>query len=59
LVRKDREHWLDTAKEKYDSRLVEEVKILLRVLLLFLPLPLFWALFKQQARLIEGFYTLI
>ena len=41
-------HWLDPAKEKYDSSLVEDTKILLSVLVLFLPLPVFWALFDQQ-----------
>lgn len=41
-------HWLDPAKEKYDAQLVEDTKILLRVLTLFLPLPVFWALFDQQ-----------
>ena len=42
------EHWLDPAKEKYDTKLVGDTKILLRVLVLFLPLPVFWALFDQQ-----------
>jgi solute carrier family 15 oligopeptide transporter 1 len=41
-------HWLDAAKEKYDSKLVEDIKILLKVFVLYLPLPVFWALFKQQ-----------
>ena len=41
-------HWLDPAKEKYDTKLVGDTKILLRVLVLFLPLPVFWALFDQQ-----------
>ena len=36
------------AKEKYDSKLVEDIKILIRVFVLYLPLPVFWALFKQQ-----------
>ncbi|KPI91940.1 Peptide transporter family 1 [Papilio xuthus] len=43
-----REHWLDHADDKYDSSLIEDVKGLLRVLVLFIPLPIFWALFDQQ-----------
>ncbi|XP_053624000.1 peptide transporter family 1-like isoform X2 [Plodia interpunctella] len=43
-----REHWLDHADDKYDAGLIEDVKALLRVLVLFIPLPVFWALFDQQ-----------
>lgn len=43
-----REHWLDYAKEKYGDELVADVKVLLKVLLLYIPLPFFWALFDQQ-----------
>ncbi|KPJ06360.1 Peptide transporter family 1 [Papilio machaon] len=43
-----REHWLDHADDKYDSSLIEDIKGLLRVLVLFIPLPIFWALFDQQ-----------
>ncbi|XP_023946831.2 peptide transporter family 1 [Bicyclus anynana] len=43
-----REHWLDHADDKYDKSLIEDIKSLLRVLVLFLPLPVFWALFDQQ-----------
>lgn len=46
--REKKDHWLDHAKGKYDSKLIEDTKILLRVLLLYLPLPVFWALFDQQ-----------
>lgn len=45
-VKKD--HWLDHAKDKYDAQLIDDVKILFRVLVLYLPLPVFWALFDQQ-----------
>ncbi|GAB1602973.1 solute carrier family 15 member 4-like [Argonauta hians] len=41
-------HWLDAGLDKYDPQFVEDVKIVLRVLLMFIPLPLFWALFDQQ-----------
>ncbi|XP_037383883.1 solute carrier family 15 member 1 [Talpa occidentalis] len=43
-----REHWLDWAKEKYDARLIAQIKMVTRVLFLYIPLPMFWALFDQQ-----------
>uniref|UniRef100_A0A670YXG5 Solute carrier family 15 member 1 n=1 Tax=Pseudonaja textilis TaxID=8673 RepID=A0A670YXG5_PSETE len=43
-----REHWLDWATEKYDKRLITEIKMVLKVLFLYIPLPMFWALFDQQ-----------
>ncbi|XP_048388619.2 solute carrier family 15 member 1-like [Stegostoma tigrinum] len=43
-----REHFMDWATEKYDEHLIAEVKMVLRVLFLYLPLPMFWALFDQQ-----------
>lgn len=48
-VRGDRgkEHWLDVSKNRYGSELVEDVKCLLRVLVMFLPVPVWWALFDQ------------
>ncbi|KAM9710817.1 solute carrier family 15 member 2 [Menidia menidia] len=44
----ERKHWLDWAEEKYPKRLIQEVKMVLRVLVLYIPLPMFWALFDQQ-----------
>ncbi|XP_006799247.1 solute carrier family 15 member 2 [Neolamprologus brichardi] len=43
-----RQHWLDWAEEKYSMRLIQELKMVLRVLVLYIPLPMFWALFDQQ-----------
>ncbi|NXX78852.1 S15A1 protein, partial [Urocolius indicus] len=43
-----REHWLDWASEKYDKRLIAQAKMVLKVLFLYIPLPMFWALFDQQ-----------
>ncbi|NWI95086.1 S15A1 protein, partial [Pitta sordida] len=43
-----REHWLDWASEKYDKRLIAQSKMVLKVLFLYIPLPMFWALFDQQ-----------
>lgn len=41
-------HWLDYAKPKYGQKLVSDVKVLMKILLLYVPLPLFWALLDQQ-----------
>ncbi|XP_018302584.1 peptide transporter family 2 isoform X2 [Mycetomoellerius zeteki] len=43
-----RDHWLDHADDVYDNNLIEDIKIVLRVLKLFVPLPIFWALYDQQ-----------
>ncbi|KAG8525153.1 Solute carrier family 15 member 1, partial [Galemys pyrenaicus] len=43
-----RKHWLDWASEKYDKRLIAQIKMVTRVLFLYIPLPMFWALFDQQ-----------
>ncbi|NXS42827.1 S15A1 protein, partial [Balaeniceps rex] len=43
-----REHWLDWASEKYDKLLIAQTKMVLKVLFLYIPLPMFWALFDQQ-----------
>ncbi|KAJ0070046.1 hypothetical protein NL108_000310, partial [Boleophthalmus pectinirostris] len=43
-----RKHWLDWAEDKYSKRLIQEIKMVLRVLALYIPLPMFWALFDQQ-----------
>uniref|UniRef100_A0A8B9LVG1 Solute carrier family 15 member 2 n=1 Tax=Astyanax mexicanus TaxID=7994 RepID=A0A8B9LVG1_ASTMX len=32
----------------FQKRLIQEIKMVLRVLLLYIPLPMFWALFDQQ-----------
>ncbi|XP_076974292.1 solute carrier family 15 member 2 [Tamandua tetradactyla] len=43
-----RQHWLDWAAEKYPKQLIQDVKVLTRVLFLYIPLPMFWALLDQQ-----------
>ncbi|XP_068165081.1 solute carrier family 15 member 1b [Antennarius striatus] len=43
-----RDHWMDWAEEKYDKLLIEQVKMVVKVLFLYIPLPMFWALFDQQ-----------
>ncbi|KAL6425606.1 hypothetical protein ACFW04_009623 [Cataglyphis niger] len=42
------DHWLDHADDKYEKNLIEDIKAALRVLKLFIPLPIFWALYDQQ-----------
>uniref|UniRef100_A0A182KEV6 Oligopeptide transporter 1 n=1 Tax=Anopheles christyi TaxID=43041 RepID=A0A182KEV6_9DIPT len=43
-----REHWLDYAESKYGKGIVADIKGLLKILILYIPLPVFWALFDQQ-----------
>ncbi|XP_074524013.1 solute carrier family 15 member 1-like [Halichoeres trimaculatus] len=45
-----RKHWMDWAEEKHDKLLIAQVKMVLKVLFLFIPLPLFWALIREQSR---------
>ena len=45
---------MDYAKEKYDNGVVEDVKCLLKVLWMYLPLPMFWALFDQLVVIVPG-----
>ncbi|KAF2078111.1 hypothetical protein CYY_000582 [Polysphondylium violaceum] len=40
-------HWLDRSKGKFDPITVDQMKNVLKVLLIFLPLPIFWALYDQ------------
>lgn len=41
-------HWLDAVAPRYGEALVADVKVLLRLLVLAVPLPVFWALFDMQ-----------
>ena len=43
-----RDHWLDYADDKYSQKLIADVKAVLSVLFLYIPIPIFWALFDQQ-----------
>lgn len=43
-----RDHWLDYAEEKYGKQLVTDTKKVLNVLVMYTPLPIFWALHSQQ-----------
>ncbi|KAH3753821.1 solute carrier family 15 member 2-like isoform X1 [Dreissena polymorpha] len=44
----ERSHWLYYADDKFENHFIEDVRRLLKVLLMFLPLPMFWALSDQQ-----------
>jgi len=43
-----KDHWLDYAETKYDRGFINDVKDVMSVCWLFIPLPVFWALFDQQ-----------
>jgi hypothetical protein len=53
-----KEHWLDYADDKFDASLISDIKAVMRVLTLYVPLPIFWTLFDQQVKLLLfSFYT--
>ncbi|GAM26445.1 hypothetical protein SAMD00019534_096200 [Acytostelium subglobosum LB1] len=41
--------WLDRAKVSHDSRMVDSVKAALKVIVVFVPMPFFWALYDQTS----------
>ncbi|GFV50142.1 solute carrier family 15 member 2 [Trichonephila clavipes] len=41
-------HWLDYAEDRFDKKLIKDIKCLVRILFLYIPLPIFWALFLQK-----------
>ncbi|XP_059198170.1 solute carrier family 15 member 1 [Centropristis striata] len=43
-----RAHWMDWAEEKYNKLLIAQIKMVLKVLFLYIPLPMFWTLFDQK-----------
>nr|XP_020452140.1 solute carrier family 15 member 1-like [Monopterus albus] len=60
-----RQHWMDWAEEKYDKLLIAQIKMVLKVLFLYIPLPMFWTLFDQkgsrwtlQATTMNGYFGL-
>ncbi|XP_056012768.1 solute carrier family 15 member 2-like [Ostrea edulis] len=46
--RNKKDHWLYYADSKFEPEFIREVQILLKVLFMFIPAPLFWALASQQ-----------
>ncbi|KAG7271407.1 hypothetical protein CRUP_031219 [Coryphaenoides rupestris] len=45
-------HWMDWAEDKYEKLLIAQIKMVLKVLFLYIPLPMFWTLFDQKGFLI-------
>lgn len=43
-----KDHWLDHAEPRYGSQLVKEIKVLFKILIIYIPMPMFWALYDQQ-----------
>lgn len=41
-------HWLDNASDKFNAKLIKDMKIVCSILVLYVPLPVFWSLFDQQ-----------
>lgn len=47
------DHWLYFASDKFDMELIKDIKQVLHVLVLYLPIPVFWALYDQQVFLFK------
>ncbi|XP_039274283.2 solute carrier family 15 member 1-like [Styela clava] len=45
---RNKDHWMDYALVDTSYKMVRDTKYVLRVLILYIPLPLFWTLFDQQ-----------
>jgi len=45
---RDKEHWLDYADNGSNAQLIQDIKYVLKILVLYIPLPVFWSLFDQQ-----------
>jgi len=47
---RNKEHWLDYAEDgtRERSQIIRDIKYVLKVLVIYIPLPLFWSLFDQQ-----------
>ncbi|XP_014274042.1 peptide transporter family 1 isoform X1 [Halyomorpha halys] len=46
--KENKKHWLDYAEDRYNSKLIADIKVLLRIIYLFTPTIVFWALYDQQ-----------
>ncbi|XP_015833535.1 peptide transporter family 1 isoform X1 [Tribolium castaneum] len=42
------DHWLDHSEDRFDRSLIEDIKATLKVLVIYIPLPIFWACYDQQ-----------
>ena len=43
-----KDSWMDYGADKYGKEFIDDVKALGNVTYMFLPFPIFWALFDQQ-----------
>lgn len=41
-------HWLDYSEDKYGSQIVSDTKTVVNILLVYLSLPIYWAVYVQQ-----------
>nr|XP_006819241.1 PREDICTED: solute carrier family 15 member 2-like [Saccoglossus kowalevskii] len=41
-------HWIEWASDTYPRQLILDTKCVLHILIMYIPLPMFWALFDQQ-----------
>ena len=48
---------MDYAIERFGNQFVDDVKALLDIIFVFLPLPVFWALFDQQVYVKSGAFV--
>lgn len=46
-----RTHWLFLAADCYDTKSIEDFRSVLAILLLFVPIPIYWCLYDQQGSL--------
>lgn len=44
-----KDNWLDYAEPKYEQQLIKDTKRMLRILKLFIPIPILWAVCLQQS----------
>lgn len=49
--RPNNNHWLYLSSDRFDSKTIDEFKSVLDILLLAIPLPVYWCLFDQQSSL--------
>ncbi|CAL1288224.1 unnamed protein product [Larinioides sclopetarius] len=43
-----RDHWLEYADDKFDRKLIFDIKSFLQVMWIYIPLPIYWLLYEQQ-----------
>ncbi|XP_044269390.1 peptide transporter family 1 isoform X4 [Tribolium madens] len=42
------DHWLEHSEDKFDRSLIEDIKATLKVMVIYVPLPIFWACYDRQ-----------